>query len=277
MPPLHHHTQILEIVIPVEAVVQLNNLVFVMAGVSFNANLSSVECYNPQLDSWEEIAPLKYCKGQVAGAVLNGCIYVIGGSDDLLREGLKTVEKYNPFNNKWEVVSPLRVGRGALGVAKLDGKIYACGGANFNFAFSSVEVYDPQQNRWQAAAPMKRPRAFHDVVVVRGFLYALGGAEMLNGELSSIQGSAERFCPRTNQWTVIKSLNLPCWGVRAAVNERSRDQETDVYIVGQFHTDSGFGAVARLTVGDDDSHVLVRIPYFDEPSPRIQAGVAMVP
>lgn len=124
---------------------------------------------------------------------------------------------------------------------------------------------------------MKRPRAFHDVVVVRGFLYALGGAEMLNGELSSIQGSAERFCPRTNQWTVIKSLNLPCWGVRAAVNERSRDQETDVYIVGQFHTDSGFGAVARLTVGDDDSHVLVRIPYFDEPSPRIQAGVAMVP
>lgn len=58
---------------------------------------------------------LNYCKGQVAGTVLNGCIYVIGGSDDLLREGLKTVEKYNPFTNKWEAVSPMRVGRGALG------------------------------------------------------------------------------------------------------------------------------------------------------------------
>ena len=138
-------------------------------------------------------------------------------------------------------------------------------------------MYDPQKNRWSPAAPMKRPRAFHDVVPVRGFLYALGGAEMQNGELSNIQASAERFCPRTNQWTVIKSLYLPCWGVGAAVNERSRDQETDVYIVGQFHTDSGFGAVARLCVGDDESHLLTHIPYFDEPSPRIQAGVVIMP
>ena len=52
----------------------------------------------------------------MSGTVLNGCIYVIGGTDDLLREGLKTVEKYNPFTNEWEVVSPMRVGRGALGM-----------------------------------------------------------------------------------------------------------------------------------------------------------------
>jgi len=259
------------------AVVKLNNLIYVMGGVSFNANLSSMECYNPQLDSWTEMPSLKYCKGQVAGTVLNGCIYVMGGSDDFLREGLKTVEKYNPVTNGWQVVSPMRLGRGALGVAKLDGKIYACGGANFNFAFSSVEVYDPQKNRWLSAAPMKRARAFHDVVEARGFLYALGGAEMENGQLSNIQASVERFCPRTNQWTVIKSLYMPCWGIRAAVNDRSRDQETDVYIVGQFHSDSGYGSVAKLTIGDDDSHMLSHVPYFDEPSPRIQAGVVIMP
>ena len=98
------------------AVVNLNGLIFVIGGVSFSANLSSVECYNPQLDSWTEMPPLKYCKGQVAGTVLNGCIYVIGGSDDHLREGLKTVEKYNPITNDWEVVTPMRMGRGALGM-----------------------------------------------------------------------------------------------------------------------------------------------------------------
>ena len=86
-----------------------------MGGVSADANLSSVECYNPQLDSWTGLPPLKYCKGQVSGTVLNGCIYVIGGTDDSLREGLKTVEKYNPCRNEWEVVSPMRIGRGALG------------------------------------------------------------------------------------------------------------------------------------------------------------------
>ena len=124
---------------------------------------------------------------------------------------------------------------------------------------------------------MRRPRAFHDVVVAHGFLYALGGAEMQNGQLANIQASAERFCPRANQWTVIKSLYMPCWGVRAVVNERSCDQEVDVYIVGSFVADSGYGAVARLSIGDDDSHMLTHIPYFDEPSPRIQAGVVIFP
>lgn len=87
-----------------------------IGGVSYSANLSSVECYNPQLDSWTEMPPLKFSKGQVAGTVLNGCIYVIGGSDDHLREGLKTVEKYNAITNDWEVVTPMRMGRGALGM-----------------------------------------------------------------------------------------------------------------------------------------------------------------
>ena len=51
----------------------------------------------------------------MAGTVFNGCIYVIGGTDDYLREGLKTVEKYDPFTNEWEVITPMHTGRGALG------------------------------------------------------------------------------------------------------------------------------------------------------------------
>lgn len=259
------------------AVVKLNGLIYVIGGVSFTANLGSVDCYNPQLDSWSELPPLKLCKGQVAGTVFNGCIYVIGGTDDYLREGLKTVEKYDPFTNEWEVITPMHTGRGALGVATLEGKIYACGGANFNFAFSSVEAYDLQKNRWHSAPPMKRARAFHDVVVAHGCLYALGGAEMQNGQIANVQASVEKFCPQTNHWTIIKSLNLPAWGIRAAVNERPRDQDVDVYIVGQFVVGSDYGAIARLCLGDDDTYMLVRVPYVDEPSPRIQAGVVILP
>lgn len=259
------------------AVVKLNGLIYVIGGVSFTANLNSVDCYNPQLDSWRELPSLKFCKGQVAGTVFNGCIYVIGGTDDYLREGLKTVERYNPITNEWEVITPMHTGRGALGVATLEGKIYACGGANFNFAFSSVEAYDVQKNRWLPAPPMKRARAFHDVVVAHDCLYALGGAEMQNGQIANVQGSVEKFCPRANHWTILKSLNLPAWGISAAVNERPRDQDVDVYIVGQFVVGSDYGAIARLCLGDDDTHMLVRVPYVDEPSPRIQAGVVILP
>lgn len=93
-----------------------HGLIYVIGGVSADANLSSVECYNPQLKSWRQIASLNSGKGQVSGAVLDGYIYAIGGTDDELRQGLKTVERFCADTNKWEDVPSMHTGRGALGI-----------------------------------------------------------------------------------------------------------------------------------------------------------------
>ena len=45
-----------------------------------NESLSSVERYNPALDSWEEVAPLSAPRRSVAVAALNGRLYAVGGS-----------------------------------------------------------------------------------------------------------------------------------------------------------------------------------------------------
>lgn len=161
------------------------------------------------------------------------------------------------------------------GVATLNGKLFACGGASFNVAFSSVEMYSPRKDCWSSAAAMKRSRAFHDVVALHGHLYALGGAEMLNGEVSAIQGSVERYCPHTNQWTLVQSLYLPCWGVRAAVHQGNDGGDDSVYIVGEFLEGSGFGTIAKLTLSAH-ANILTSIPYH-KPGFRIQAGVVILP
>ena len=108
----------------------LDGLIYVIGGVSSDDNLSSVECYNPQLKSWSRVASLNLGKGQVSGALLDGQIYAVGGTDDELREGLKTVERYCVGSDKWEPVSPMHTGRGALGI------IYRCSTIQNNVCLS---------------------------------------------------------------------------------------------------------------------------------------------
>ena len=135
-------------------------------------------------------------------------------------------------------------------------------------------MYDATEGKWFVRAQMNRSRSFHDLVSPRGYLYALGGAEMRNGELTSIQDTVERYCPKANEWTLVRSLQLPCWGLRAAVNTQKHDGSSDeVYIVGKFHIDSGYVTVAKLTV-QDDIFFLSSVDFgFGN---RIQAGIVLL-
>ena len=91
-----------------------------MGGVSYDADVSLVERYNPATDSWTTLAPLNFCKGQVSGCVMGGWLYVVGGTDDGTRQGIKSVEKYHPLENEWKPVPSMRTGRGALGIDRDD-------------------------------------------------------------------------------------------------------------------------------------------------------------
>lgn len=48
-----------------------------------NESLDVVERYNPNTDTWKEMAPLSSPKRCLAAAVLNGRIYVVGGSGNI--------------------------------------------------------------------------------------------------------------------------------------------------------------------------------------------------
>ena len=87
------------------AAVELNSELYVTGGeMEFDEVEGagrSVEKYNPDLETWVEVAPMKKGRSGHAAGVFNGKIYVIGGGSDL-------VEAYDPSNNVWEIVDRVK-------------------------------------------------------------------------------------------------------------------------------------------------------------------------
>ena len=145
----------------------VNNLVYVVGGTTSkehvpdeNVQLKTVECYNPRTNQWEEM-PSKHhyctCPGV---AVLNNCLYAVGGYDG--GQWLAVAECFNPSTNQWTVITPLTFPRTGITAATLKGEVYAIGG--FNGALdggqivNTVEKYNPVDNTWKEVASLRVPR-----------------------------------------------------------------------------------------------------------------------
>ena len=79
----------------------------------------------------------------VAGAVLDGKVFVLGGEYN--RATRRNVESYDPATNQWRRWAPMLTARHGLGVAVLGRSIYViAGGPKPGASFSSVnEVFTP--------------------------------------------------------------------------------------------------------------------------------------
>ncbi|XP_078620290.1 kelch-like protein 9 isoform X2 [Branchiostoma floridae x Branchiostoma japonicum] len=84
------------------------------SGPGFPVNdVVSVECYNMAANQWSAVAPMLEAQTGAGVAVLNDCVYVVGGrafSSTSSRRSvrLKTVTKYDTARNRWERCSSLR-------------------------------------------------------------------------------------------------------------------------------------------------------------------------
>lgn len=56
-------------------------------------------------------------------AVLNGCIYAVGGFDG--STGLNTAEMFDPQTGKWRQIGTMSTRRSSVGVGVLYGQLYA--------------------------------------------------------------------------------------------------------------------------------------------------------
>lgn len=71
--------------------------------------LKIVESYNPSLNSWAELTPMKEPRGRFDVAVVKGKVYAVGGSNGTTE--LSTVEMYDPETGKWSRISSLPLAR----------------------------------------------------------------------------------------------------------------------------------------------------------------------
>ena len=155
-----------------------------------------------QEDTWTKKADMPTTRGEHSTSVVDGKIYVIGGS--IRSEEFSTVEEYDPTTDIWTRKTDMPTARTLASTTVVNGKIYVIGGAKRNplEVLSTVEVYDPTTDTWTKEADMPTPRATLSASAVNGKIYAIGG-EDLAGRLRVV----EEYDPTTNTWT--QKVDMP--------------------------------------------------------------------
>ncbi len=178
--------------------------------------------YDPIADTWSAIQPLPAARGAAAASVLDGRIYVAGGSYACRRKGQAKapaqaphtssadVFVYDPVADSYSQSAPMLTARNHHLLETLNGKLYALGGrVGASNAFQSsnkidlVEEYDPADDTWW---PRSRMLAAHGAMLAcvhKGAIYVSGG----DG-----QRMVEKYDPVADRWSVAAELPRPHLG-----------------------------------------------------------------
>lgn len=111
------------------------------AGGYFRHSLSYLEAYNPSDGSWIQLADLQVPRSGLAGCVVSGLFYAVGGRNNSPDGNMDSdaIDCYNPMTNRWSPCAPMSVARNRIGVGVIDGMIYAVGGSFGSTHHNSVE------------------------------------------------------------------------------------------------------------------------------------------
>ncbi|MCY3741040.1 MAG: hypothetical protein OXH00_08470 [Candidatus Poribacteria bacterium] len=181
---------------------------------------------------WEVISELPTHRTSFSTAVVDGKIYLIGGTlfehaRGVLRDpgpgiwrgpfGMSLVEVYDPETNTWQRLANMPTVRAGTETAVVDGKIYVMAGyagkdnhgKNFKF-LKAVEMYDPQTDTWVRKQDLPVSRMQFGIGAVAGKIYAIGGVLDPKEKKPGLQGRidlVEVYDPVSDTWA--KRADMP--------------------------------------------------------------------
>ena len=160
---------------------------------------ASTEEYDPATDTWTTKADMPTARWGSSASVVNGKIYVFGGTVGGTERVFSTVEEYDPATDTWKTKADMPTARWSLSTSVVNGKIYAIGGdPKGQSNTSTVEEYDPAADTWTTRADMPTSRFGLSTSAVDGKIYAFGGAPNFTQPAFS---TVEEYDPATDTWT----------------------------------------------------------------------------
>lgn len=132
---------------------------YVSGGLQKGEVMSTLYCYDPQLDRWEEKSNMPTARADHSMFEHEGKLYVCGGwrcvtgmLDIRQRNLISTIDMYDPKTNTWETVAWNRKPRFHCAIIKDEGRIYFVGGflndALFYKNTGNTECYDLSAKKW---------------------------------------------------------------------------------------------------------------------------------
>jgi N-acetylneuraminic acid mutarotase len=79
---------------------------------------------------------------------------------------------------------------------------------SFLGTFSSTSTSELVEDSWNIKAPMRQSRGFLGVATVDGKIYAIGCSTARTRQIIFL-GTNERYDPKTDMWTTLKSMPTP--------------------------------------------------------------------
>ena len=180
-------------------------------------------------EKWQVISELPTQRRGFATAVVDGKIYLIGGTlfenDRDGPYGMSLMEVYDPQTNTWQRGTDMPTPRSGTKAAVVDGKIYVLAGyvgKDHQGAkdLKVVEMYDPQTDTWVRKQDMSRRRATFGIGGIAGKIYAIGGtvhpADRKPEDPRRVD-LVEVYDPATDTWAKRADMPTRRKSVRAAV------------------------------------------------------------
>ena len=238
----------------------VDDKVYIIGGSLFDNNagpfgLSTVEVYDPQTDTWRQVADMPTPRTNAKAAVVNGTIYVFGGynsKDNFLQNWKMTdhVEAYDPLTDTWTQKKEMPISRFYFGLGVVAGKAYLIGGTTGlgegqEQRMDRVDIYDPATDTWAKGPKMPTRRNPGGVAVVGTRIYVIGGEgwPLPQGWAAGpFLGSIEEYDPINRQWQKKKDLlEIKNWFSSAVVGDH-------IYLIGGYTFEGGLQQLATVKV-----------------------------
>ncbi|KAG2482368.1 hypothetical protein HYH03_018688 [Edaphochlamys debaryana] len=279
------------------AVVSYDKYAYLVGGLNDNGQgnatlLASVNRYDTETGLMVAMAPMSQGRYRFAYALLDGKIYIMGGTLEVDGLPIDTVEVYDIASNTWGKTGKLTMPRIDACGAAINGKVYIIGGYDGNFrSLASLEVIDPatstataepQPALLPASANLIGDRADCRAVTVDGYIYALGGTKFVDkGEAIcnsadwiqcyEFLSSVERFDPNTQRWSPRAAMINPRgdFGVEALPSGR-------IIVAGG---ERGNGTQNQMAMYDVEEYIAaddIWIPKAPLPQARFRDDLAYV-
>ncbi|KAJ3583109.1 hypothetical protein NHX12_034454 [Muraenolepis orangiensis] len=150
------------------------------------------------MDLWHQAAPMHSRRCYVSAAVLDGCIFAMGGYDGHTR--LNSVERYEPDSNQWSLVASMHEHRSDASASTLGNMV---GGFDGESRLSSAEAYSPATGAWRPVPSMISARGNFGLAVLGELLYVVGGHDGL-----STTFNIKRYDDEAERWSSVRDMTV---------------------------------------------------------------------
>ncbi|MBI3551222.1 MAG: caspase family protein [Elusimicrobia bacterium] len=182
--------------------------------------------------SAKTLKPLPTPRGEFAGGIVDGKLYIIGGLDvngpgPGYIEPSAAVEVYDFATNRWTTQKPMPAARTHVFSAVFRGKIYVIGGCliatcpDRHGDTGRVDIYDPRTDTWTPGRPAPISRYHGQAAVLGGRIYLPGGWSR-----GDHQSSVDVYDPASDSWS--SATPMPHFQAAAGVAAA----EGKLYVIG---------------------------------------------